>query len=126
MDMYGIVETIAGSDEGFEDGDALNSKFYRPNGVCIDRDNGNIIVCDTFNDKIRRINQNGTVETIAGSDERFEDGDALNSKFYRPKGICIDRDNGNIIVCDTYNHKIRRIILRQQPNTNDNFKKKKR
>ena len=66
-----VSSTIAGSEKGgFEDGQ--NAKFYHPGGVCVDLQ-GNIIVADYHNDKIRKIT-NGIVSTIAGSVEGFEDG----------------------------------------------------
>jgi len=56
----GIVETIAGSGKGFEDGQ--NGKFSYPCGVCVDFQ-GNIIVADYRNHKIRKIT-NGIVQQL--------------------------------------------------------------
>jgi len=100
----GIVSTIAGSIQGFQDG--LVSKFYNPHGICSDN-KGYIYVADTSNHKIRRISDGGVI-TIAGSSQGFQDGSSAQSKFNHPVGVCCD-NQGNIYVADTYNHRIRKI-----------------
>jgi hypothetical protein len=50
----GIVSTIAGSTEGYVDGDGASAKFYSPYGIGIDSQ-GNIWVADTNNNRIRKI-----------------------------------------------------------------------
>jgi len=50
----GIVSTIAGSADGYADGEGALAKFYTPDGIGIDQQ-GNIYVADTNNNRIRKI-----------------------------------------------------------------------
>ena len=50
----GIVTTIAGSDEGFADGDGAVAKFNIVQGLGIDK-HGNIYVADANNNRIRKL-----------------------------------------------------------------------
>src|SRR5262249_47162114 len=62
----GKIETIAGSTEGYADGEPLQAQFNTPSGIAIDK-TGNIIVADTSNNRIRKIASDGKVTTLAGS-----------------------------------------------------------
>ena len=50
----GFVSTIAGSEDGYQDGEGTVAKFYTPYGLGIDAQ-GNIYVADTNNNRIRKI-----------------------------------------------------------------------
>src|SRR5512143_3096775 len=64
ISVDGNVQTIAGSSEGFADGNSLQSHFNTPSGVAIDR-SGNIIIADTSNNRIRKLSSDGSrVSTI--------------------------------------------------------------
>lgn len=104
----GVVSTLAGSTAGYNDGTGNQAKFNGPAGVAIDF-NGNVYVGDTSNNKIRKIDTNGNVSTLAGSTFGYADGYGTESQFKYPQGICIDF-NGNVYVADTNNYKIRKII----------------
>jgi len=103
----GDVTTIAGTGKDtFADGEALLASFNKPRGICVD-DEGNFIVADDGNNRIRKITTNGTVITIAGSAKRgAQDGDGIKAEFNHPTGVCIDK-NGNIIIADFFNLSIR-------------------
>lgn len=104
-----LVSTIAGSGAaGHRDGAALEAQFDGPIGVAVDKDN-NIIVADSYNDRVRKISADGAVTTIAGAGAPgYADGPALEAMFDTPCGVAVDRD-GNIFVADTGNGAIRRI-----------------
>jgi len=110
INKNGNVIIIAGDGtQGFFDGNHTNSKFNYPCGVAVDKD-GNIIVADSFNHRIRQINKNGSVTTIGGNGfQGYEIGPNFNSKFNFPRGVAID-DDGNVIVADYWNNRIRKII----------------
>lgn len=107
----GNVKTIAGSVEGFQDGDALSARFNTPSAVALDKQ-GNIFIADTSNNRIRKLSADGrTVSTIAGSGATgFKDGPAAEAEFDGPIGVAVDRD-GNVFVADTYNDSIRKISV---------------
>ncbi len=103
-----IVTTVAGDGlEGKDDGNSATASFNKPRDVAIDA-SGNIIVADTFNNRIRSIATDGTVRTIAGSSRGFGDGASATAQFRTPSGVVIDA-SGNIIVADSNNNRIRSI-----------------
>jgi DNA-binding beta-propeller fold protein YncE len=82
-----------------------------PSGIAVDT-NGNIWVADTFNHRIRKITSQGEVTTLAGSSSKGEaDGKGTVARFSMPSGIAVDT-NGNILVADRDNHRIRKIIIK--------------
>ncbi len=105
----GAVQTIAGSSEGFADGNALQAQFNTPSGIAIDRA-GNIIIADTSNNRIRKLSTDGTrVSTIAGSGVAgFKDGRVGEAQFDGPIGVAVDQ-SGNLFIADAYNDSIRKI-----------------
>src|SRR5712692_489287 len=105
----GKVETVAGSTEGFADGNASEARFNTPSGIAIDRA-GDLIIADTSNNRIRKLSADGrTVSTIAGSGVAgFTDGAASEAEFDGPIGIAADK-HGNVFVADSYTDKIRKI-----------------
>ncbi len=103
----GMVNTIAGSSDGFADGTSTMAGFSFPSGVAIDA-NSNIIVADSNNNRIRSIDPDDVVSTIAGSETGFADGTSTMARFSFPSGVAIDA-SGNIVVADRDNHRIRSI-----------------
>ncbi|MEP6903801.1 MAG: hypothetical protein ABJA66_18910 [Actinomycetota bacterium] len=101
----GEIETIAGVENqtGFQDGDANSALFNAPIGIAMVKEK--IFVADTYNDKIRVID-NGKVSTLAGSSEGFADGVGTLAKFDTPCGIAATSD-GKIIVADSNNQRLR-------------------
>ncbi|MBD9480867.1 SMP-30/gluconolactonase/LRE family protein [Pseudoxanthomonas sp. PXM02] len=105
----GVVTTIAGTGEaGFRDGPALQAQFNGPIGVAVDG-RGRIYVADTYNDRIRLIDRDGQVTTLAGGDAPgFFDGSGSEARFDTPTGIAVDA-TGVVWVADLRNDAIRRI-----------------
>ncbi|MCI9846106.1 T9SS type A sorting domain-containing protein [Flavobacterium pectinovorum] len=103
----GVVTTLAGSSDGFDDGTGTAAKFSEPGAVCVDA-SGNVYVADTGNHKIRKITSAGDVTTFAGSANGFVNGTGTAARFSYPFGICIDASN-NLYVGDMNNNKIRKI-----------------
>jgi DNA-binding beta-propeller fold protein YncE len=95
MIRNGKCEVIAGRVGGFADGVGQDAKFSSPQGIDLDLD-GNIIVADSKNNAIRRVDQKTfAVTTVAEG-------------FQSPYGVAIDK-KGNIFVADYGNNAIKRI-----------------
>jgi sugar lactone lactonase YvrE len=107
----GQVSTLAGAKEpGYADGQGAEARFSFPAGIAVDAE-GNLYVADTANHRIRKIASDGTVTTLAGSGEPGDaDGPAGEAQFRGPEGVVVDAD-GNLIVADTGNHRIRKVMV---------------
>ena len=111
VDVQGIMSTLAGTGERGYSGDggpALLATWGAPKAIRCDRQD-NIIVVDTENHAIRRIDATtGIVTTIAGGrlGGEGDGGDATRAGLERPHGCEIDRA-GNIYIADSNNHRVR-------------------
>jgi sugar lactone lactonase YvrE len=109
IDTYGNVTTYAGSgSQGYKDGAASEAQFSYPSGMAIDAA-GNLYVADMVNHRIRKIDINGQVTTVAGSGEvGYGDGSALQAKFNYPSDVAVDA-SGAVYIADHENHSIRKL-----------------
>lgn len=108
----GAVSTLAGSGTGtFADGTGTNAAFWDPLGVAVNT-SGSVIVADTWNHKIRRIDPiNFAVTTLAGgSSLGSTNGLGTAALFNLPFGVAVDTSSGNVVVVDHGNHKVRLIF----------------
>ncbi|MEK7674707.1 MAG: hypothetical protein AAB676_02585 [Verrucomicrobiota bacterium] len=107
----GVVTTFAGrlGAQGYLDGPRTNAQFgYLACGLAFDLQ-GNLLVADAGNHRIRRISADGIVTTIAGSGNGgAQNGNGIFTSFGYPRGIAVD-PAGNIFVGDTGNYLIRKI-----------------
>ena len=110
IDPDGRVTTLAGCGKaGTLDGPGHLACFHNPRGICVDPATGVVYVADTLNDRIRRVEQDGTVSTVAGSTKGWSDGPGRQAQFFAPYGVAVDPATGHVIVADTWNHMIRQI-----------------
>jgi sugar lactone lactonase YvrE len=90
---------------------ATNARFYGPCAVCYDN-NGNLLVCDAFNSRIRRISLGtGLITTIAGTNTAGFSGDgglASSAELALPETVRTD-SVGSIYITDGQNNRIRKI-----------------
>ena len=71
MDANGIETTVAGNaDYGYygDNGMATNAALDRPMGVALDGA-GNLYIADSYNNRIRKVDANGIITTVAGNGE---------------------------------------------------------
>ena len=109
--LAGQVTTLAGSGQsGYADGAGTLAQFNYPLGAAVDA-SGNVYVADYFNHRIRKITSAGQVTTLAGSGILgYVDGAGALARFYQPNGVAVDAA-GNVYVADTFNQRIRKIML---------------
>ncbi|QDS87095.1 Virginiamycin B lyase [Rosistilla ulvae] len=92
-------------------GDPLQATFNGPKGVAVDPD-GNVVVVDTENQTIRKIDlKKNVITTIAGKGPKHRggagDGEAATeAQLDRPHGICVNAA-GVVYIGDTINHRVR-------------------
>jgi sugar lactone lactonase YvrE len=106
----GVVTTLAGSGhKGAEEGTGTAASFSDPDGITTD--GKNLYVVDSGNHKIRKIIiATGVVSTLAGSGTQGKkDGTATDTSFQYPHGITTD--GRNLYVADSWNSKIRKIVI---------------
>jgi sugar lactone lactonase YvrE len=69
--LDGRVRTVAGGETGYVDGGAAEARFDTPCGIALAPD-GALLVADSGNHRIRRVDPNGSVATISGTGEEAE------------------------------------------------------
>jgi sugar lactone lactonase YvrE len=113
LNRLGRLIVIAGTGEGGYGGDggqAVKALLNAPHDIAFDAE-GNLLVADTFNHRIRRIDRQGSITTIAGSGDApytGYDSAAPKGTLNNPQGVAVDRA-GNILIADTYNSVVRRL-----------------
>jgi uncharacterized protein (TIGR03437 family) len=107
----GVVTTVAGTGtQGFSgDGSlATSANLDTPMGVLADAA-GNLYIADSANNRIRLVDANGAVRTIAGSNPDETEGmPATWLTLDAPSGVAVD-SSGAIYVADWYNHRVRKV-----------------
>ncbi|MBI2819369.1 MAG: hypothetical protein HYX73_05255, partial [Acidobacteria bacterium] len=81
----GLLYTFAGTLDVQDNGPALTAPLSTPHGIAISG-SGQIYVSDTFHNRIRRIDQSGTIHTAAGTGEAASTETAV----YYPEAISLD------------------------------------
>lgn len=113
VNRSGMITTVAGNGiSGFsgDGGPAKSALLSFPTGITIDP-SGNILFTDGGNYRVRKIDAQGIITTIAGTGVMGYSGDggpAIDATFSGMFGLAVDR-LGNIFICDQGNNVIRKI-----------------
>ena len=109
----GTIEPVAGTGVAGYTGDggpAQSTELNFPVGVGV-APNGNVIIGDTQNERVREVTPNGAIQTIAGTGVIGFNGDdqpAVNATVNTPAGIAVATD-GTIYFGDVGNNQVRSI-----------------
>jgi hypothetical protein len=106
----GDVSTYAGSGaDGFSDGPGPSAKFGNLAGICLGPD-GSLFVIDATNTRIRKVDSQAIVSTIAGDGGQGHlDGPGLTARFNDPTSLLYDATSGNLYVVEYGGEIIRQI-----------------
>jgi sugar lactone lactonase YvrE len=119
VDTNGVITTVAGNGAGVYAGDGgadTNASLYNPNGVEVDGA-GNLFIADQYNQRVRKVDTNGLITTVAGNGSKQYAGDgapATNASLNYPESVASD-SLGNLYIADTVNNRIRQVQLTESP-----------
>jgi sugar lactone lactonase YvrE len=113
VDGSGTITTIAGTGKfssGGDGGPATEAGLQSPKGIAFDLA-GNLLVADSGNNQIRKIDPGGTITTIAGTGEPGYSGDggpATAAKLEAPRTVAVG-PSGAVYIAEPNVHRIRKV-----------------
>jgi serine/threonine protein kinase, bacterial len=113
IDSSGKIRTYAGSGkDGYkgDNGPALKASIDRPFGIALDK-KGNLFIADRRNNRVRKVNKQGIITTVAGDGGFFmmgDNGPAYRASVAAPTGVAVD-DQGTLYIADRGNNRIRAV-----------------
>ena len=116
LDTEGKIGTIIGTGErGFSsDGTpAAEARLDLPSGLAVSKD-GVVYVSDSWNNRVRVVAADGTLETVAGSDTPGDTGDggpAVAASLNVPQGLALYGEDV-LLISDQFNNRIKAVRLR--------------
>ncbi|MBW2136058.1 MAG: carboxypeptidase regulatory-like domain-containing protein [Deltaproteobacteria bacterium] len=112
VDTNGIITTVAGNGSEEHSGDNGPAIWAAMNPFSLALDiSGNLYVGDATNSRVRKVDTNGVITTVAGNGTAGYSGDggpATEAMLYGPRGLAVD-SFGNIYICDYFNSRIRKV-----------------
>lgn len=89
------------------DRDGIDARLNWPTDLVV-TDDWTVYVADFGNHRIRKIDPDGRVSTLAGSGPGYADGRGDKAAFFNPNGLALGPD-GNLYVADAGNARIRKV-----------------
>jgi hypothetical protein len=118
INATGVLKLVAG--DGYHDpnvsafgrfagdgGPATQASLYSPSNVFIDGA-GDILIADSFNNRIRKVDSSGIITTVAGNGERGFSAPGIpagDASFNNPRSVFVD-GAGDLYFSDTQNHRV--------------------
>ncbi|RUL87649.1 NHL domain-containing protein [Tautonia sociabilis] len=113
----GIITTVAGNGrKGFsgDGGPATEASLDEPYGICLDRE-GNLYLVDRLNRRVRKVDAEGIITTVAGTGTNASSGDggpASVAALVEPNGVALDPEETTLYIADVSGHRVRAVDLR--------------
>src|ERR671921_2463189 len=113
VDTHGTITTVAGTGKvGFsgDGGPATKAQLNVPIAVAVDQ-KGNLYITDESNHRIRKVDKDGIIYTVAGSGKKGYSGDggpATKAALQDPVCLAVDGE-GNVFFTDHHNNVVRKI-----------------
>jgi len=108
----GTTTIVAGTGQSGFSGDeasATSARLALPYALALDASGGNLYVADHENARIRHIDSNGVITTVAGQGAFVGDGGpAVQARFGSPADVAID-SQGNLYIADSSDQRIRKV-----------------
>lgn len=109
----GTITTFAGTGTAGYSGDggpATSAKLSNPNGLVVDA-NGDLLIADTSNSRIRKVDSTGTITTVAGNGSSGATSDgvpATSTTLGWPSGVAVD-GAGSFYIAEASGSRVRRV-----------------
>ena len=113
VDVNGKSSTVAGTGSPGYSGDggpATRAQLNLPHAVAVDAA-GNLYIAEWGNHRVRKVDANGIITTVAGTGSKGYSGDggpATNADLNNPNDVAVDRA-GNLYIADHNNSRVRRV-----------------
>jgi DNA-binding beta-propeller fold protein YncE len=111
--VTGLIETVAGTGSEGSSGDggpARSAELNYPRGVRVAPD-GRLYIADTFNHRVRRIEKDGTLATVAGSTKGYGGDGGLATEALLRGPAHIEVDDHTLFIPDQQNQVVRLVYL---------------